>query len=456
MLLDAGTTSYDWAISSDLAWSDAYSLRVQDVDNGYDIYSPTFVIASTPAPSPSPAPTPSPTVPPTLSQVPTPVPVPSPGPTILPTPSPSALPTALPTSLPTSLPSQTPTPLPTSSPSALPSPVPSQVPTPDPTPTPSATPSGLPTPSPTVTPTQVPTPAPTPIPSVDCGEGEFIYRLKMYDAEGDGWQGASFTISNKTTAAVAASGTLDDGTSGTAWICLVDGCYLLEVDGGSPGRYSQITFQFVDEVGGHFSDLAAPFSDNFCVAWGDVYDHPTTQPTISHTPTPLPTAPPSTPPTAAPTAVPTHTPTTAPSPTPSQTPTTMPTTAPTVAPTAIPTNTPATSSPTSTAPIPTPRPTRTPVVAVSLSISGITCDEFNGTVFDTALASIVKNASFSNPICEDSTSSSVSVANEVSVPLIIATRWGKTVHEHVAGTLNVSIVKVRLRLSVRVSRESIS
>ena len=36
-------------------------------------------------------------------------------------------------------------------------------------------------------------------------------------------------------------GTFDDGASGDAWMCLVDGCYLLEVD-AAPGRYTQISF----------------------------------------------------------------------------------------------------------------------------------------------------------------------------------------------------------------------
>lgn len=116
-------------------------------------------------------------------------------------------------------------------------------------------------------------------PSVDCGANQHGYRLKMHDTGGDGWQGASFTVSTSTTAAVMASGTLDDGASGDAWMCLVDGCYLLEVEGGSPGRYTQISFEFVDEYGGQFKDLTAPFSGSFCAAWGDIYAPPTAQPT---------------------------------------------------------------------------------------------------------------------------------------------------------------------------------
>ena len=62
-------------------------------------------------------------------------------------------------------------------------------------------------------------------------------------------------------------------------MCLVDGCYLLEVDGGSPGRYTQISFEFVDEYGGQFKDFTAPFIGSFCAAWGDIYAPPTAQPT---------------------------------------------------------------------------------------------------------------------------------------------------------------------------------
>jgi len=98
-------------------------------------------------------------------------------------------------------------------------------------------------------------------------------------------------------------------------------------------------------------------------------------------------------------------------------------------------------------PLPTPSPTRTPIVALALSISGITCDDFNGTVFDLALDPIVTNATFTDPIREDATSDSVSIANEATVPLIIAASWGKSVHEHVTDVLNSSVVEVSLRFS---------
>jgi len=79
--------------------------------------------------------------------------------------------------------------------------------------------------------------------------------------------------------------------------------------------------------------------------------------------------------------------------------------------------------------VPTPNPTRTPVVAVSLGIAGITCDDFNTTVFDLALDTILKNATFSDATCEDASSDSVLVSNEVTVPLVIAATYGISVHE---------------------------
>ena len=141
-------------------------------------------------------------------------------------------------------------------------------------------------------PRMAPTAAPTPVPSIGCAANEHVYRLKMYDANGDGWQGASFTVSTSTTttSAVVANGTLDDGASGSAWICLVDGCYLMNVGGGSPDRYGEISFELLDEVGGHFQDHEAPFNDAFCAEAGGIYAHPTTQPTAR--PSAVPTTPP--------------------------------------------------------------------------------------------------------------------------------------------------------------------
>ena len=60
-----------------------------------------------------------------------------------------------------------------------------------------------------------------------------------------------------------------------------------------------------------------------------------------------------------------------------------------------------------------------------------------------ALASIIANATFSGPLCQDATSSSVSVTNEVSMPLFDAAQLGKSVYEYVTDVLSTSVVEVR-------------
>ena len=79
-----------------------------------------------------------------------------------------------------------------------------------------------------------------------------IYRLKMYDSGGDGWQSAVYTLQNSSSLAeanegvVITSGTLASGSEGFDWLCLADGCYELSVGGGSAD--SEIGFEFLDEV----------------------------------------------------------------------------------------------------------------------------------------------------------------------------------------------------------------
>ena len=79
-----------------------------------------------------------------------------------------------------------------------------------------------------------------------------IYRLKMYDSGGDGWQSAVYTLQNSSSLAeanegvVVTSGTLASGSEGFDWLCLADGCYELSVGGGSAD--SEIGFEFLDEV----------------------------------------------------------------------------------------------------------------------------------------------------------------------------------------------------------------
>ena len=79
-----------------------------------------------------------------------------------------------------------------------------------------------------------------------------IYRLKMFDSGGDGWQSAVYVLQNLSSLAeaneglVVTSGTLANGSEGFDWLCLVDGCYELRVGGGLAD--SEIGFEFLDEV----------------------------------------------------------------------------------------------------------------------------------------------------------------------------------------------------------------
>jgi hypothetical protein len=53
----------------------------------------------------------------------------------------------------------------------------------------------------------------------------------------------------------------------------------------------EISFELVDEDGGHFQGLRAPYDDHLCAAGGDLFAHPTQSPTYSSAPTPpFPTA----------------------------------------------------------------------------------------------------------------------------------------------------------------------
>ena len=97
-----------------------------------------------------------------------------------------------------------------------------------------------------------------------------IYRLKMYDSGGDGWQSAVYELQNPSSltesneGVVVASGTLASGFEGSDWLCLTDGCYELIVGGGSAD--SEIGFEFLDEVrilkqGGRYASLVSRTND---------------------------------------------------------------------------------------------------------------------------------------------------------------------------------------------------
>ena len=280
---------------------------------------------------------------------------PSAAPTLPPSQLPSPVPSAAPTSAPTSTPTQTP--------SVPPSPAPSQTPTSAPTfapppPAPTSVPTPAPTPIPSPVPSQMPSPLPTPVPSLSCSAGTSLYRLRLYDAGGDGWGSATYKLSYSASAVVVSTGTLSSGTTGNEWLCLADECFMIQGDGGSAD--SEVGFKFEDSSGGYFEMQSGPFSAYFCVAGGRVYGHPTPSPTLSGIPSGLPTPLPSASPTAAPSPVPsahpsttpTITPTPPPSPLPSGRPSSSPSSSPTSAPTSLPSIAPT--------PLPSPQPTSAP------------------------------------------------------------------------------------------------
>ena len=209
--------------------------------------------------------------------------------------------------------------------------------------------------SPTREPQPLPTSLPTSFPSVSCAPGTSIYRLTLLDSAGDGWQGAAFEVRDDA-GAVVASDTLVSGYSSTEWLCLVDGCYELEVTGGVAP--DDIGFTFHDEAAGHFSGASAPFSDSLCVADGSAFAFPTQSPSLSAVPTILPSAGPTT---SHPTSSPSHVPTTkvltwAPS--------LVPIAKSTVAPSAAPAQVPI--------PTPTSLPTPTPRPSVTIAVPSLT------------------------------------------------------------------------------------
>jgi len=152
------------------------------------------------------------------------------------------------------------------------------------------------------------------------------------------------------------------------------------------------------------------------------------------------------------------TPTSAPTPKPTPTPIPMPTVQP-----GNPTNPPTR--------IPTPAPSRTPMVVTSVSLSGITCDEFEADVYITALDKTIGegDADFSDPVCTDASStraSGVSISTDLTVSRsVAAANNADSAFEHVLSvldgseeTLEANIIDgVRRRLGMAdISVESIS
>ena len=148
---------------------------------------------------------------------------------------------------------------------------------------------------------------------------------------------------------------------------------------------------------------------------------PLPSPAPSPAPSPFPTYPPS--------PLPTPFPTYPPSPLPSNSPTPMPSPFPTQLPSLLPT------------PVPSPAPTRTPVVVLQTLVSNCSCADFNMTVFNAALGSVVQGATFDDGACDNSTTTLfgglqvIIITMQVTVPRAVVTDGEWTDAAHYVNTL---------------------
>ena len=295
-----------------------------------------------------------------------------------------------------------------------------------------------------------------------------IYRLPLFDAGGDGWQGAPYMLHNSSALERRGEGRCPADTRRAAsrrqtGSASTTACY--EHGGrrlgrlGSDARFtprlltemhalaswcadSELGFEFIDEIGGHFQDLTAPYQDHLCVAQGDVFDHPTanrpsrSRPSADAVPTPAPTP--------APTAVPSPAPTVVPPPE-RRRPCRSRRRLPTASGADCRTASGADAVPTAPCPRPLPTsfradalPTAAPDARVpdqraarrrcrrrvphapDRAASHARPRRLQRAVFDLALDSIIQNSTFSDAMCAAASSDSVLVSNEVAMPLVIA------------------------------------
>ena len=165
---------------------------------------------------------------------------------------------------------------------------------------------------------------------------------------------------------------------------------------GGGASDSEIGFSFLDDNGGRFSDLSAPFSAHFCVASGDVFDHPTTSPTISDPPALAPTAQPSRTPTHVPVPLPTISPSSFPTFPPSSVPSSFPTGIPTPVLSLFPAPDPSTSPTMSPVGTPTMLPSSgvssdtTAIIHIEIELDGIAAAEWDATASSVLKATIAK------------------------------------------------------------------
>ena len=175
---------------------------------------------------------------------------------------------------------------------------PSLAPTIDETPPPSSGPTPAPSALPTTTPEPTSAPTATPVPSATPTELERCYSLEMEDWYGDGWNGAAYTWTNKANGQQLLTGTLADGTNGTASLCVysTSGCYTLEISSGDYDR--EISWALISPDGSPWANGSAPGTADLCAPspvpttpMPSVSSIPTPAPSKSFKPTPQPTTP---------------------------------------------------------------------------------------------------------------------------------------------------------------------
>ena len=382
--------------------------------------APTAVPISAPTRMPLPVPTTVPLPSPTAMPIPAPTPLPLPAPSLEPLPAPTTAPLPAPTSVP--LPAPTAVPLP--APTVVPIPTPTVVPLPVPTVVPILTPTAVPLPAPTVVPIPTPTVVPLPVPTVVPIPTPTAAPLPAPTA---------VPISAPTRMPLPAPTTVPL-PSPTA----------MPIPAPAPLPLPAPSLEPLPAP--TTAPLPAPTSVPLPAPTALPLPAPTVVPI--HTPTVVPLAEPTVVPIRTPTVVPLPVPTVVLIPVPTVVPIRAPVAVPLPMPTVVPLPAPVPSAATALlpttahpTPLPTPSPTRTPVVAVSLGIAGITCEDFNATVFNLAIDSIVQNSTFSDATCADVSTDVVVVSNEVTVPLVIAATSGISVHEASAwGALRLTAV----------------
>ena len=173
-------------------------------------------------------------------------------------------------------------------------------------PTVSVLPSPAPSPAPsTPAPSPAPTRVPTPTPSQTCSDDEgSLYSVRLFDAGGDGWQGATWAVYlDQAQTILLLGGTLAAGASARVFQCIPNACAWLVVGGGAAD--SEISWEFDSYAGDSFTGVA-PVTDRFCVVNGVIMGVPSAQPSVSSMPTQMPSAAPTAVPAPAPTAAPTR------------------------------------------------------------------------------------------------------------------------------------------------------